>query len=299
VPTTAVPTTLVPTSAVPTSPAPTSAGTCVSLGTAADFAVLGGSTVTNTGVTVLIGSLGLYPGTSVTGFLPGVIEDGSLYVNDAVAEQAQADLTTAISALSSLARTQTLTGEDLGGLVLTTGVYFYATSAQLTGTLVLDAQGISGALFVFQIGSTLTTASGSAVVLINSGASCDVYWVVGTSATIGTGTAFVGNVLATASITINTLATVNGRLLASTAAVTLDDNAVSNATCITCAPAPPPLSSSHFDRPSTWLEYIALLTSARETPMATGGSDPLVFGGFLTCAYVTASLVLTWWAASC
>jgi Ice-binding-like len=271
----------------------------VSLGTAADFAVLGASTVTNTGPTVLIGSLGLYPGTSVTGFLPGVIEDGSLYIADAAALQAQNDLTAAFNALSSLAPTEILTGENLGGLLLTSGVYFYASSAQLTGTLVLDAQGISGAIFVFQIGSTLTTASGSAVVLINSGASCDVYWVIGTSATIGTGTAFVGNVLAAASITSNNLATVDGRLLAMTGAVTLDDNAVSNATCITCAPAPPPLSFSHVDQPLSWLDYISLMTGARETPAATSGTDLLILGSFVTLAYLGATLLVTWWAVAC
>ncbi|HEX2838641.1 MAG TPA: ice-binding family protein [Phycisphaerales bacterium] len=197
------------------------------LGSAQQLAVLGGSTVTNTGPTVITGSLGVWPGTAVTGFPPGIVLSGSIHLGDAVAQQAQADVTTAYNDLASMAPTTILTGTDLGGLILTPGVYFFASSAFLTGTLTLDAQGDPNALFVFQMGSTLITAPNSAVVSINSADACDVYWQVGSSATLDTNTAFQGNILALASITMNTGATLlEGRALARTGAVTMDTNRI-------------------------------------------------------------------------
>ena len=136
------------------------------LGNAASFAVLAGSTVTNTGSSVISGNLGVSPGSAVTGFPPGLVNDGTI-VTAAVALAAQASLVTAYNVAAGLAPTQNLTGQNLGGLTLTPGVYFFESSAQLTGTLTLDAQGDPNALFVFQIGSTLTTASNSSVVFIN------------------------------------------------------------------------------------------------------------------------------------
>lgn len=202
------------------------------LGTSGNFAVLAGSAVSNTGATILTGDLGLWPGTasSVTGFPPGSFT-GTLHAGDAVALQAQSDLTAAYNDAAGQACGTVLTGTDLGGLTLTPGVYCFATSAQLTGTLTLDGQGNPNAVFVFQIGSTLTTASNASVAMINGGDGCRVYWQVGTSATLGTGTAFVGNVLALASITATTGASVSGRLLARNGAVTLDNNAVGG--CLT------------------------------------------------------------------
>jgi type VI secretion system secreted protein VgrG len=199
------------------------------LGMAAGFAVLGGSTVNNTGLTFVNGNLGVWPGTLVTGFPPGTYVNGTIHAGDAVAHQAQNDLATAYNAYSNLPITSNLTGQDLGGLTLTPGVYHFDSSAQLTGTLKLDAQGNPNALFVFQIGSALTTASNSSVDVINpinSGQSGNVFWQVGSSATLGTGTAFKGNIMALASITITTGASLEGRALAQSGAVTLDTNAI-------------------------------------------------------------------------
>lgn len=195
------------------------------LGTAANFGVLGGSTVTNTGSSVVAGQVGVSPGTSITGFPPGiVIPPGTIHLNDAVAAQAQSDLTTAYVAIAATPTGTDLTGTDLGGLTLTPGVYGFTSSAQLTGALTLNAQGNPNAVFIFKIGSALTTASSSSVLLINSASSCNVFWQIGTSATLGTTTRFAGNILALASITLTTGANTSGRLLARNGAVTLDSN---------------------------------------------------------------------------
>lgn len=190
------------------------------------FAVLGGSTVTNTGATMVQGDLGVSPGSAITGFPPGVVTGGTIHQADTAAAQAQAGLTTLYNVLAGDACNTNLTGQDLGGLTLTPGVYCFATSAQLTGTLTLDAQGNPNATFVFQIGSTFTTASGASAVMINSGSSCGVAWQVGTSATLGTGTSLVGTIVALSSITLNTAAGITGRALARNGAVTLDTDRV-------------------------------------------------------------------------
>src|ERR1700687_5997491 len=154
----------------------------VDLGTADSFAVLAGSTVTNTGPTTVHGNLGVWPGTSITGLPPGSVTGGTIHDSDAVANQAQMDLTTAYNSAASYACNHSLTGQDLGGLTLTAGVYCFSSSAQLTGTLTLNAQGDPNAVFLFQIGSTLTTASNSSVVVINGGQDENVFWQVGRSA---------------------------------------------------------------------------------------------------------------------
>ncbi|XVJ59388.1 MAG: DUF3494 domain-containing protein [Tepidisphaera sp.] len=206
------------------------------LGTAQNFAVLAGSTVTNTGASVVNGDLGVWSGFAITGFGPGVV-NGTIHAGDAVAQQAQDDVTTAYNMLAAFAPTQDLTGMDLAGMTLTPGVYFFSSSAFLTGTLTLDALGDPNALFIFQMGSTLTTSSGSSVRTINSADACEVYWQVGSSATLGTNTAFQGNILALASITLNTGATLlEGRALARNGAVTMDSNTITAG----CIPAPGP-----------------------------------------------------------
>jgi hypothetical protein len=211
------------------------AATAPSLGSAQSFAVLGGSTVTNTGSTVVTGNLGVSPGSAVTGFPPGIVTGGSIHKADAVALQAQNDVTTAYNSLAGQACTGNLTGKDLGGLTLTSGVYCFSSSAQLTGMLTLDAQGSASSVFIFQVGTTLTTATISSVRVINGGTNCNVYWKVGSSATLGTGTAFVGSILALTSVTLTTGANVSGRALARNGAVTMDTNTVSAGGCGTPA----------------------------------------------------------------
>ena len=199
----------------------------VPLGTASTYAVLANSTVTNTGSSVISGNVGVSPGAAVTGFPPGTVAPPSaIHSADGSAGTAQSDVAIAYDYLAGLPVTVDLTGQDLGGLTPTPGVYKFDTSAQLTGTLTLDAHGSSNAVWVFQIGSTLTTASGSSVQLIDGAQPGNVFWQVGSSATLGTSTAFEGNILALMSITLNTGATMVGQALALNGAVTLDTNTI-------------------------------------------------------------------------
>ena len=204
---------------------PGSATPPVSLGTAADFAVLAGSTVTNTGATTINGDVGLSPGTSVTGFPPGDV-NGTIHAADSVAAQAKTDLTTAYNDAAGRPTTNTVPVE-LGGTTQTPGVYDSpAGTFGITGTLTLDAQGDPNAVFVFKAASTLITASASSVNLVNGARSANVFWLVGSSATLGTYSILRGNVLALASITVTTGVNVDGRVLARTAAVTLDTDTI-------------------------------------------------------------------------
>ena len=206
------------------------AQTAPTLGTAQSFAVLGSSTVTNTGPSVINGDLGLSPGTAVTGFPPGIV-NGTIHVANAAASQAITDATSAFNFLAGQPCGTNLSGQDLGGLTLTPGVYCFNSSAQLTGTLTLNGQGNPNAVFIFQIGSTLTTASNSSVLLINSATACNVFFQAGSSATLGTGTQFNGSIFALASVTLTTNVNLSGRAVALTGAVTLDSNVVSVPVC--------------------------------------------------------------------
>ncbi|WP_055529593.1 ice-binding family protein [Streptomyces graminilatus] len=208
--------------------------TPVPLGTATSFAVLAGSQVTNTGPSSITGDLGVSPGTAITGFPPGTVI-GAQHSADAVALQAKSDLVTGYNNAAGQAPDVTYpTAPDpveLGGRTLDPGVYKAPISAGITGTLTLDAHGDPNAVWVFQIGSTLTTASGSNVSLVNGASPCNVYWQIGSSATLGTNSAFVGTIMAQESITVTTGTTIAGRALARTGAVTLDNNTINRGTC--------------------------------------------------------------------
>src|SRR5437763_3337208 len=198
----------------------------VALGAAGTFAVLAASTVTSTGATTVNGDLGLSPGTAVTGFPPGTV-NGTIHAGDPAAAQAQLDLTAAYNdAAGRTLGAITLAG-NLGGQTLTPGLYKSTSSLEISsGDLTLDAQGDANAVFIFQMGSTLTTTVGRQVVLSGGARAANVFWQVGSSATLGTGSVFKGNILALASITVTTGAAVEGRPLARTAAVTLDSNGI-------------------------------------------------------------------------
>ncbi len=215
----------------------------VNLGTTKPFVVLAGSTATNTGPSVLNGQLGVYPGTALTGFGAPAVVNGATHATDGVARIAQNDLTTAynVAAGQPVAPSADLSGTNLGNRTLLPGAYRFTSSAQLTGPLTLNAQGDPDAQFVFEIASTLTTASASSVVLMNGANPCQIFWQVGSSATIGTTTAFQGNVLALSSISVNNGATVVGRLLARNGAVTLINDVLNAAVCgaVTSTPVAP------------------------------------------------------------
>lgn len=223
--------------------------TTIDLTDADSFVILAGSTVVNTGSSVVNGDLGLTPGSSVIGFPPGVL-NGTEHVDDSIAVQAQNSLTTAYN--DALGRTPATTiATELGGTTKTTGIYS-ADSFEITGDLTLDAQGDPDAVFIFKSSSTLTTAHASRIVLINDAQSCNVFWQVSSSATLGTNSFFKGNILALESITLTTGANVRGRLLARNAAVTLDSNTVSRAICATPeVPTPPLISIQNIPTPLT------------------------------------------------
>ncbi len=212
----------------------------VNLGTASSFAILAGSTITNTGPTTVKGTaggnIGLHPGDDPTiETFPGQVDislTGTVHLFDAVAEQAKVDLVTAYNDAASRSSDETISA-DLGGRTLTSGVYSSASSIGLTGTLTLDAEGDPNAVFIFQMGSTLTTASNSEVRLINGAQACRVFWQVGSSATLGTDSYFVGHIFAMESITATNGVEVQGQLLARNGAVTLDTNIIDNYLCLT------------------------------------------------------------------
>lgn len=252
----------------------------VGLGTATPFAVLAGRTVTNTGPSIISGDLGVSPGTAVTHFPPGTVIHGSVYKGDAVALRAESDLTTAYN--DAAGRTPaTVVQPDLGGKTLSPGVYKATSELGLTGTVTLNGHHDSNAVFIFQAGSTLITASNSTVKLVGGARACNVFWQVGSSATLGTHTTFVGSILALTSATVQTGTTVKGRVLARNGQVSLDSNTItrpaacstttatttttsSTSTSSTTAPSttvatPTTVPSTHTGEPwSSWL-YWALV----------------------------------------
>ncbi|MDQ6622712.1 MAG: autotransporter domain-containing protein [Verrucomicrobiota bacterium] len=209
------------------------------LGAAQDTAVLGASTVTNTGPSLISGDVAVSPGTAITGFPPGTVINGVIHSNDAQAIAAHAGALGAYNQLVNEMPTMNLTGTNLGGKTLLPGVYHFDTFAQLSGILILDTQGNANATFHFQIGTTLLADAASQISLLN-GNSVNIFWQVGSSATLGVGSQFVGTIIADQSITLNTGATLQGRALALNGAVTLDSNVI---TAPTPTPTPEPTAT--------------------------------------------------------
>jgi LPXTG-motif cell wall-anchored protein len=248
--------------------APAFAAGGVNLHTADSFAVLAGSGITNTGPTTITGDIGTFPTPSETGF-GSITQNGTNHDGDAVTQGAKTDLTTAYN--DAAGRPSGNEPVELGGLTLTAGGYTSPTFG-LTGTLTLDAQGDPNAEFIFQAGSTLITASDSRVLLINGASPCNVVWQIGSSATFGTRTQFVGDVLAHDSITATTNATFQGRLLARGGAVTLDTNTITNAACAavtTPTPTPTPTPTATATSTPTHTATPTHSPKASTSPKAT------------------------------
>jgi serine protease AprX len=244
----------------------------LSLGTADGFGVLAGSTVTSTGPSTINANLGLYPGTAVTGFTPDMV-NGTTQAADAAALQAKSDLTAIYD--NAAARPASATAPaDIGGHTFTAGVYRSASSIGLTGAVTLDGQGDPNAVFVFQAGSTLITAAASRVSLVNGAQACNVFWQVGSSATLGTTTDFAGNLLALTSITMNDGVTMTGRALARNGAVTMINDTITPARCAgelnvsRALPADPGLGANSGLRPNHAVEQ-ALVAAGIDTTRAS------------------------------
>jgi hypothetical protein len=241
----------------------------VGLGTAGSYSVLAGQTVTNTGPSVLQRDLGVFPKDAVTGFPPGLVL-GATHRGDAVADQAQQDLTTAYNGAAGRPTNEDLTGENLGGKTLIAGVNTFSSSAQLTGELTLDGENDPDAVFIFQIGSTLTTASASSINLVRGAQACNVFFQVGSSATLGTDTDFVGTIMALTSISANSGATINGRLLARNGSVTLDNNVIRTPICAAATSTP----STSTTPTSTPTQTVTPTQTATATATTTVTSEP-------------------------
>lgn len=248
----------------------------VGLGTAGSYAVLAGTTITNTGPTTITGDVGLSPGSAVVGF-GSVTLSGTQHIADAAALQAKNDLTAAYT--DAAGRTPvTAVPTELGGTTLKAGVYGSPTLG-LTGTLTLDAEGDASAVFIFQAGSTLITAPASVVALTHGASACNVYWQIGSSATLATTTAFKGHILALTSIALQTGATLQGSGLARNGAVTLDTNVISDAAC---APASPTATTSASAATTSRPPATPPTTSTVDLAAGSGGTVlpliPIVLG---------------------
>jgi hypothetical protein len=271
---------LLATTAVSASAAPGPVG----LGTAGSFAVLAGETVTNTGPTVVSGDLGVSPGAAITNFPPGLV-NGVQHAADAVALQAKSDLTAAYNVAAGRTPVTDKTDQDLGGQKLVAGVYQASKGMALTGTVTLDAENDPDAVFIFQAGSTLITASNSSVSLVNGANPCHVFWQVGSSATLDTGTQFVGTVMALTDVHLLTGTNVVGRVMARNGEVTLDTNTITQTGCAlpstapstsaaTATPTPSPVATP-LPTPSPSLTATSTASppggSPTATPTSTGG----------------------------
>ena len=239
------------------------AATSPTLGAAAPYAVIAGVAITNTGSSVITGDMGLSPGaaSSITGFPPGTVS-GTTDAADAASLAAQNAATAAYLVAAGESSTGTVAGGDVGGITYTPGVYTSSSSLALTGTVTLNGGGDANSVFIFQAGSTLTTAPGSSVVLEGGAQACNVFWQVGSSATLNTTTSFAGTILALTSATLDTGATVNGAVFAQTGAVTLDGN---NITAATCAATPTTTTTTTTTIPPTTTTTVAPTTTIHHT----------------------------------
>jgi type VI secretion system secreted protein VgrG len=249
----------------------------VGLGTAGTFGVLAGTTVTNTGPSTISGNLGVSPGTAVTGFPPGTVSNGTIHSADGVAAGAQSDLTTAYNDAAGRSPTANVPAFIGAGQTLTPGVYKASSSLDVGGALTLDADGDPDAVFIFQAPSTLITDSASSIVLSGDAQACNVFWQVGSSATLGTNSDFSGSILALTSISVNTGDTIAGRALARNGAVTLDDDVITVPACATVLPTTSPTATASVTptRPaptptSTTSATATATAKPTPTPTATG-----------------------------
>ena len=264
----------------------------IGLGTAAGFAVLAGSTVTNTGGSVIDGDVGVSPGLAIVGFPPGHVNAPSALFAGAPVDGAKNDLVTAYNQAHDTPATSIL--PELGGQLLIPGGYFGTAHGplQITGDLVLDGQNNASAVWVFQTDSTLTTASGSTISFINGGSACNVFWQIGSSATLAGGSSFVGTVMALTSITAVTGADIEGRLLARNGAVTLDTNTiVVDPACVTGEVIDRDLGASDSD---TLEALVSPAESGGDALLANTGVDvsvPLALAGLI--GLIGATLVVT------
>ena len=253
------------------------AATAVDLGTAKSFSVLAGAGVTNTGPTTLGGDIGTYPTDTITG-VSEITINGTNHGGDEVSQGAKPDVLTAYNTLAGQGPT-TPTGADLTGQTLVSGVYNSGSSIALSGTVTLDAQGDPNAVFVFQAGSTLITSSSSTVALINGTQACNVFWQVGSSATLGTNSVFRGNLLARTDITATTAATVEGRLLAMNGAVTLDTNTITAPTCappVTTTPPTPTTTTAARPETTTTVASPVITTTVASPDTTTTVASPII-----------------------
>ncbi|MHB1774357.1 MAG: ice-binding family protein [Acidimicrobiales bacterium] len=262
--------------------------TPIVLNDSSSFAILAYSTVTNTGPTVINGNLGLYPDglTSITGFPPGTVH-GTTYAADSVAGNAQIDASNVFTQIQNEPIQTTLTGGDLGGLTLSPGVYKAPSSIGLTGTLTLNGGGDSNSQFLFNIGSTFTSASASKIVLENGAQACNVFFAVGSSATFGTSSVLFGTFIALASITANTGTGVDGRLFALTGAVSLDTNLVTVPNCLTPGTVTATKSAPFTFYPGQSFSYTLITNSNSTISQNVSISDNLIG---VTVNYISPSI---------
>jgi hypothetical protein len=245
------------------------AQTPVVLGTAGNFAVLAGSTITSIGPTVVNGNIGVSPGTAFTGFGPGIVL-GAIHAGDAVAATGKNDLTTAYNDAAGRACPGPPLPGNIGGSVIAPGVYCAASSVGITGTVTLNGNGNPNSVFIFQIGTTLTTAAGnSAVNLIGGAQASNVFWQVGSSATLGTNTVFNGTIMALASVTVTTGAVLNGRALARNGAVTLDSNVITTPSSPPGGGAGVPSVTCSFPSGQVGVAYSSALVATGGVPSYT------------------------------